>query len=342
MRATVIDAYGPAEVLRVREVPTPEPGADEVLVRLRWAGVNHLEIDVRNGVAGMPVTLPHIPGTEGVGEIAAVGTDVRRWTPGQRVGTCAFRTCGRCRSCRLGHANLCADIRTLGVQLPGSYAQYVVVREDQLVAIPDGLCSRAAIASYKLATAWEALVETLALQAGETLLVTGAGGGVGVSAVLLARELGATVIAASGSRDKHARLLALGATHVVDYRGEDLRARIRALTDGVGVDAVLDVAAGPVLRDAIAGCRPGGRVAVVGAHAGEETPIDMLDLFRRHIAIHGCGRYTARILEAVFARLAGGMSPVPVQQVFDLADAASAHRLIESRNFVGRLLLDCA
>ncbi len=340
MKAVVFERFGAPDVLHLCDVPTPEPAADEVVVALEWAGVNHLELDVRSGIAGMPVDLPHVLGTEGCGTVAAIGSAVGAWRVGDRVGTYAFRTCRRCRNCEQGRQNLCTDIVTLGVQRAGSYAQFVVVRDDQLVAVPDALSLRDATASYKLATCWEALVETTALQAGETVLVIGAGGGVGVCAVMLARALGATVIAATGSFEKNARLRELGAAHVIDYRREDLTAAVRTLTDGFGVDLVFDVAAGPGLRAAIAATRPGGRVAMVGAHAGEETAVDMLDLFRRHIAIHGCGRYTTKILQTIFSRLAAGMPTPPVHQAFALADAASAHRTMEGRAFFGRLLLD--
>ncbi len=341
MNATMFDRFGSAETLVWQETPTPVPGPDEVLIRLEWAAVNHLDIDVRNGQSGMAVSLPHVLGTEGTGTISAVGSMVKEWRIGQRVGTYAFRTCRRCRNCLLGRQNMCLDIVTLGGQRQGAYAEFIVVRDDQLVEVPDTLALRDALASYKLATAWEALVETAALQPNEVLLVTGAGGGVGLSAVMLAHRLGAKVIAATGSDRKNASLLALGASHVVNYRADDLVEVIRELTQGAGVDAVLDVAAGDGLRKAIAATRPGGRVAVVGAHAGETTEIDMLDLFRRHISIHGCGRYTTKILRRVFQELANGMAPVPVHREFALSDASEAHRVMESRDFLGRLLLNC-
>lgn len=337
-----LGAYGPAEMLVAGDVPTPAFGIDEVLVALEWAAVNHLDLDIRNGVSGMAVRLPHIMGTEGTGTVRAVGSAVRGWRVGQRVGTYAFRTCRRCKNCLLGRQNMCLGILTLGGQRPGTYAEYIVVREDQLVAVPDGVSLQSALASYKLATAWEALVMTAALQPREVILVTGAGGGVGVSAVILARHLGATVIAATGSEHKNTRLLELGADHVVNYRTGDLTATVKRLTDGAGVDMVLDVAAGEGLRDAIAATRPGGRIAVVGAHAGERVEIDMLDLFRRHIAIHGCGRYTTAILQTVFHALANGLRPAPIHRIFELGAAPEAHRLMETRDFFGRLLLHCS
>ena len=341
MRAVLFDRFGPAEVLGLRDVATPVPGPDEVLVKLEWAAVNHLDLDVREGISGMAVSLPHIPGTEGTGRVSAVGATVRRWSVGQRVGTYAFRICRQCDNCRADRINMCLDIRTLGGQLPGAYAEYICVREDQLVAVPDLLSLHDAVAAYKLATAWEALKATVQVQPGEVVLVTGAGGGVGSAAVVLALHLGARVVAASGSDEKNARLRALGAAEVLNYRSGALSAAVKRLTAGRGVDVVFDVAAGPGLGDAIAATRPGGRVAVIGAHAGERVEIDMLDLFRRHISIHGCGRYTPAILGAVFEARCAGLPAPPIHQEFALQDAAAAHRLMQQRDFFGRLLLRC-
>ena len=341
MRATIFERHGASRSLVMCDVPTPVPEADQIVLRLGWAAVNHLDLDIRNGISGMTIGLPHILGTEGTGTVSAVGSAVQRLRLGQRVGTYAFRTCRRCKNCLLGRQNMCLDVRTLGGQLPGTYAEYVVVRQDQAVEVPEGLSLQDAIASYKYATAWEALVTTAALQPGEIVLVTGAGGGVGVSAVILARHLGATVIAATGSDAKNRRLLDLGASHVVNYRAANLTKAVQELTRGAGVDLVLDVAAGDGLRDAIAATRPGGRIAVVGAHSGERVEVDMLDLFRRHISIHGCGRYTTDILQSVFQALVNGLPSVPVHGVFELADAGLAHQVMEGRDFLGRLLLYC-
>ncbi len=148
--------------------------------------------------------------------------------------------------------------------------------------------------------------------------------------------------AATGSDEKNERLRQIGATYVLNYRTDALADRVRHLTAGNGVDVVFDVAAGPRLQKAIAATRPGGRVAVVGAHAGERVEIDMLDLFRRHIAIHGCGLYTPAILAAVFDTLCDGLPAAPVHAVYPLAQAAQAHRVLEGRDFFGRLLLRCA
>jgi len=334
--------FGGPEVLEFWEVPDPKPGPHEVVIRLDHAALNHLDLDIRNGVAGMHVAFPHVLGTEGVGVIEAVGAEVQAWEAGHRVGTFAFRICGDCPGCRSDRENMCARVTTLGGQQWGAYAERIRVRDDQLVALPDALSFEDAMASYKLATAWEGLVGTAALKAGESVLVTGAGGGVGSAAVVLARHLGARVIAASGSDEKNERLTAMGADDVINYQAEPLADALARIAGDDGVDAVFDVAAGPHLVTAVRALRWGGRAVVVGAHGGERIEVDMLDLFRRHVAIHGCGRYTRAILASVFEARCTGLSRPPVHAVFPLAEAADAHRVMHSRKFFGRLLLHAA
>lgn len=339
MKAVVMTVFGGPEVLEHTVLADPEPGPHEVVVRLDHAAVNHLDLDIRNGISGMPIVFPHVLGTEGVGVIEAAGDGVSGWRTGQRVGTFAFRTCGDCPGCRAGRENMCARVSTLGGQHWGAYAGKIRVRDDQLVALPDALPFAEAMASYKLATAWEGLVETAGLIEGESVLVTGAGGGVGSAAVLLAKHLGARVIAATGSDEKCARLKDLGADEAFNYNEESLDAAIARLAGEDGLDVVFDVAAGENLIKALQGLRWGGRAVVVGAHAGERVEVDMLDLFRRHVAIHGCGRYTRAILASVFDLRCNGLPPPPVHATYALAEAAEAQRVMEGRKFFGRLLL---
>jgi NADPH:quinone reductase-like Zn-dependent oxidoreductase len=333
------DTFGGPEVLTYRDVAAPEPESGDVLLDIHYIGVNHLDIDVREGASGLPVALPHTLGTEAAGIVAAVGPDTPAFSVGDRVATYAFRSCGSCPSCAAGRPNLCARIGTLGAHDPGTYAGQIALPVARVVKLPDGLSALDAIASYKLATAWEALVETAALQPGETMAVTGAGGSVGSAAVLLGKHLGATVIGIASSDARCAQIAEIGADHTINYRDRDLATALLDVTDGKGVDLVFDVAGGELLVAAIRGLAWGGRVALVGAHAGEVVPVDMVDLFRRHLTIYGCGRYTRPILEAVFAARADGLAAPPVDTIFPLAKAADAHRLMESRGFFGRILL---
>ncbi len=339
MKAVQFDRFGGSEVLDYREVAAPEPGPNEVLIDIACIGVNHLDIDVREGVSGLPVALPHTLGTEAAGVVAAIGASVDGFAVGDPVATYAFRSCGTCNACTAGRPNLCAHIGTLGAHDPGTYAEQIALPVDRVVKLPEGLSPVGAVASYKLATAWEALVDTATLQPGETVAITGAGGSVGSAAVVLAKHLGAKVIGIASSDARCARIAQAGADHTINYHAVDLAEALLALTDGKGVDLVFDVAGGEGLVAAIKGLAWGGRVTLVGAHAGEVVPIDMVDLFRRHLTIYGCGRYTHPILESVLAARAQGLGTPPIHTTLPLAEAAEAHRLMESRAFFGRILL---
>lgn len=339
MKTVQFDTFGGPDVLAYRDVTAPGPRPGEVLLDIHYIGVNHLDIDVREGVSGLPVALPHTLGTEAAGIVAAVGADTSTFSVGDGAATYAFRSCGTCPACAAGRPNLCARIGTLGAHDPGTYAAQIALPAARVVKLPDGLGALDAIASYKLATAWEALVETAALQPGETMVVTGAGGSVGSAAVLLGKHLSATVIGIASSDARCARIAGIGADHTINYRDQDLTSALLDVTHGRGVNLIFDVAGGESLVAAIRGLAWGGRVALVGAHAGEVVPVDMVDLFRRHLTIYGCGRYTRPILEAVFAARAEGLAAPPIDTIFPLAKAADAHRLMESREFFGRILL---
>ena len=339
MKAVQVDAFGGLEVLTYRDLAAPKPAPGEVLVEVHYIGVNHLDVDVREGVSGLPVALPHTLGTEATGIVAAVGPNTHAFMLGDRVATYAFRSCGTCAACAASRPNLCARTGTLGAHDQGTYTEQIPLPIECLIKLPDGLSTLDAVRSYKLATAWEALIETAALQPGETMAVTGAGGSVGSAAVLLGKHLSATVIGIASSDARCARIAENGADHTINYRDQDLTATLLDVTDGKGVDLVFDVAGGETLVAAIQGLAWGGRIALVGAHAGEVVPVDMVDLFRRHLTVYGCGRYTRPILEAVFAARVEGLAAPPIDTVFPLAKAADAHRLMESRRFFGRTLL---
>lgn len=339
MQAIVLRQHGDVDRLRLEEVPTPRPAPDEVLLRLEFAAVNRVDLDIRAGSAGMAIAFPHVPGTEGVGTIVARGDAVALPAIGDRVATQVILSCGSCPACRAGRENLCTTFSVLGAQRWGCYAQYVCVPAHRVVALPSAVHARDAIASNKLVTAWEALVDTVTLRRGETLLVLGASGGVGVAAVMLGKYLGARVIALASTADKRAHLEKLGADITFDSRTPDWPQQLRATCGDRAIHCVFDAVGGSPHTQALALIAPGGRVAVVGAHAGEKVTVDLVDLFRRHIAIHGCGRPTASAAREVYAQLQSGALRAPPFREFDLARAGEAQALMQARAHVGRIVL---
>ena len=340
MKAIVLHEHGGVEALRHETVPTPEPGSGEVVVRVRAAGVNHVDLDVRAGRSGMAGLFPHVPGVDAAGEVAEVGAGVDEWRVGDRVAPHFILQCGDCSNCVVGRENICEAFDVLGATVWGTYAEYVKVGRQHLVRIPDGLSDAEAVSAYvPFATAWEALMEVGQLQAGETVLVNAAGSGVGSAGLQVAALAGARVIATAGSTEKLERAREAGADGTINYREEPIGERVRELTDGRGVDCVLECVGGEVLQQSIDALAPSGRLVSVGAHAGEVVPLDMIALFRKHVSVHGCGRSTRAIGRRVLELAAEGKLRPVIQQRFPLAEAGVAHTLLEQRKVFGRLVL---
>jgi NADPH:quinone reductase-like Zn-dependent oxidoreductase len=341
MQAVVLREYGGFDKLRLEEVPLPEIGAGEILIRNRAVGVNHCDTDVRRGLFGITQRFPHVMGVDAAGEVVAVASDVRGFVQGDRVAPHFLLSCGSCRNCIAGRENMCLRADVLGVTTWGTYAQFVKVRADNVVRLPSALPYLEAVAAQvPFATAWEALIEVGRLTAGETALINAAGSGVGSAGVQIAKLTGARVIATAGSDDKFAAARALGADDVINYESTSVGDAVMRLTDGLGVELALDMVGGERLLDCIAATAQGGRIVSVGAHAGERIEIDMIDLFRKHISLHGCGRSTRAIVAKVLDMVSAGRLRPVIAADFALADAPAAHRLMESRKFFGRIVMD--
>lgn len=340
MKAIVLRAYGGPEELRIADAPDPVAGPGEVVVRLRTTGLNHCDTDVRRGVFGVAQSFPHVMGVDGAGDVETVGPGVTGFRPGDRVMPHFMLSCGVCRNCQRGQDNICLDAGVLGVTTWGTYAERVKVRQNNLVRIPDALSYDDAVASaVPFATAWEGLIVMAGLRAGETVLVNAAGSGIGSAAIQIAKLAGARVIATTGSTAKFAQARALGADEVLDYTTDDVPATVNALTGGLGAEVCFDMVGGERLLDCIGAAAQGGRISSVGAHGGEKIEIDFIELFRKHITLHGCGRSTKAIYADVLGLVAAGKLRPVIHRTFDLADAGEAHAVMESRAFFGRMLL---
>ncbi len=340
MRAVLLREYGGFDRLRLEETETPSVGPGEILIRNRAVGVNHCDTDVRRGLFGVAQTFPHVMGVDAAGEVVAVGEGVAGFAPGDRASPHFMLSCGGCRSCIAGKEHICQQAGVLGVTTWGTYAEFVKVNARNAIRLPEGLSFDDAVAAQiPFATAWEALIEVGRLAAGETVLVNAAGSGVGSAAVQIARLAGARVIATTGADDKFAAARALGADAVLNYQRTRVGDAVAALTGGTGVDLAFDMVGGERLLDCIAAVAPGGRIVSVGAHGGERVEIDMIELFRKHVSLHGCGRSTRAIVLKVLDLVAAGRLRPVIFRSFALGEAGEAHRLMESRNFFGRMVM---
>ena len=341
MKAAVIHDYGDGfDTIKYEDVQTPVPGAGEVLIKVHANAVNHCDTDLRKGLFGVASTMPHVMGVDAAGEVVHVGEGVSRFQTGDRVAPHFMLTCGVCRECIAGKENLCARAEVLGVTVWGGYGEYLKCGQNHVVRIPDSLSWIDAVAGQvPFATAWEALVEVAEIRAGENVLVTAAGGGVGSAAVQIAKLAGARVIAAAGDDGKLERARELGADAVINYRKEHIGEAARALTGGRGVDVCLEMIGGDILVQSVDALAAGARLATIGAHGGERVELDFVEFFRKHITVHGCGRSTkAQVAQVLDLMARGKLKPV-VHKTFGLDEAAEAHELMESRNFFGRMVL---
>jgi NADPH:quinone reductase-like Zn-dependent oxidoreductase len=341
MKAAVIHEYGEGfDTIKYEEVQTPVPGVGEILIKVQANAVNHCDTDLRKGLFGVASQMPHVMGVDAVGEIVHVGDGVTQFKPGDRVAPHFMLTCGVCRDCIDGKENLCAHADVLGVTVWGGYSEYLKCGQHHVVRIPDGLSWVDAVAGQvPFATAWEALVEVAGIRAGENVLVTAAGGGVGSAAVQIAKLAGARVIAAAGDDAKLERARALGADEAINYEKENIGDAARKLTGGRGVDLCLEMIGGRILAESVDALAAGARLATIGAHGGEQVELDFVEFFRKHITVHGCGRSTKAQVERVLDLMAAGKLKPVVHKTFGLDEAAAAHELMESRNFFGRMVL---
>lgn len=340
MKAIVIREHGGVDKLLFEDVPTPEPGSGEVLIRVRAAGVNHFDHDIREGISGITHDLPHVPGIEGVGEIAALGLGVTEVAAGDRVAVNFMQICGRCAMCLSGLDGVCEAGRRMGVTRWGSYAEYLVCDANGVIPLPDALAFETAAASMLcFGTAWHMTVTLGGVKAGSDVLVNAAGSGVGSSAIQVAKLHGARVIASAGSDAKLNQARELGADAVVNYTEQDLKAEVLRLTDQKGADLIIESVGGQVLTQSIDAAATNGTLVTCGAHAGERVELNVIELFRKHMRLQG-SHYASKIEVGRALRLVaeGKLKPV-IHGTFPLSDARAAAELAANRSFFGKMVL---
>lgn len=339
MKAIVLSRVGPAEGLELRDVPRPEPGDDEVRVRVRASAVCGRDLIDRRG--GFPLMkLPTILGHEFAGEVDAVGKGVTRFRPGDRVLNLHRPYCAECPPCLRGEPLFCERaFQSFGHTVDGAYAEEVVAHHRALVPLPAGIGFEAA--STLMCTAGVALrgLRTIGrLSLGETVLVTGASGGVGVHAMQVAKAMGARVVATTTSEDKVERLRALGADHVVVSPKGDFQDEVRRATDG-GADLALELTGAATFVAAVKSLRRGGRMVVIGNIETRKVELNPGALILFGLSLAGSYGCSVRDLEDVLALVARGALRPVVDRVLPLAEAARAHGLLEGRGVVGRIVL---
>jgi NADPH:quinone reductase-like Zn-dependent oxidoreductase len=340
MKAVRFHDFGGEKVLVYEDVELPKIGPGEILIRLNAAALNHLDIFVRKGDRERKIPLPHIPGSDGAGVVVEVGSNVLGLTAGDRVLLYPGISCGECSYCSSGRENLCRHYRVLGTLEDGTYAEYVKVPARCAVPIPR-LMNFNEAAAFPLVslTAWHMLVTVARLQKGETVLVHGAGSGVGSAAIQVAKAFGVKVIATAGSDKKLEKAKALGADELINYQREDFAAKVRDLTEKRGVDVVFEHIGGEVFEKSLTVLAKGGRLVTCGATTNYSVQTDLRYIYFKHISVLGSIMGTrAELVEALALSEQGKLHAV-IDSSFPLSQAAEAQRKLESRDVFGKIVL---
>ena len=338
MKVAWFHKFGGPEVLVHEEAPKPTPKPGEALVRVRAVGINHVDLDHRAGTSRIPLTFPHILGREFAGELAGNAGDFKE---GDRVWVTCRIPCRRCELCLAGRDNLCVKEGYFGLDIPGGYAEYVAVPIANLNALPSNVrFEDAAAAQIAFGTAWHVLINRGSLQAGQTVLIQAAGSGIGSAAVQVAKLAGAAMIIATASSEKKlAQAKALGASHLINYSGGKFADQVMAITGGRGVDVVMEHIGGAVFSESLKCLARGAIIVTVGAHAGEVVPFDIIPFFRRELRLAGSKNASVLELRKVMGLVADGKLKPVIHKALPLAQAAEGHRVVDSRDFFGKVVL---
>jgi acryloyl-coenzyme A reductase len=343
MRAVVIERIGAPTNLRVADVAARDPGPREIRIAVRACGVCFHDVVVRNGTFRRGVEMPVILGHEVAGTVERLGAEVRGLRAGDLVATTIHsHVCGHCRDCRGAHETSCPERIFLGdAGLNGGYAELVCVDADAALKVPSGISpEEAAIVACTIGTELNAVRDVAAVRLGERVLVTGAGGGLGLPGVQLSRLAGAFTIAVTTTAAKAARIREAGADDViVVQRGEDFSRQVRHLTDGRGVDAVIDNVGSPVFEAVRRSTADGGRIVLVGQLTGEFLTVNPAQLFLRNISILSAKGVSRSQLADALDLVARRRIKPAIDRVYPLEGAVEAHRLVEAGQTTGRHVL---
>ena len=343
MKAVYIEAHGGPEVLTYGDLPEPELAPQQVKVRVRASALNRLDTYVRAGQRGMRRSFPppHVPGGDSAGDVVEAGPDVTGLKAGDRVVINPRQSCGQCAPCLAGDDDLCPRTTFMGSNIPGSYAEYVVVPAANAHTIGDHVAyEQAAAAPTTFLPTWNMLVRKAQLRPWETALVLSASAGVGTAAIQVAkRVVGARVIATTSTEAKAELARNLGADEVVNYNDEDVTARVKELTGGRGVDVVVDHVGAEFFDRAFNSMAPGGRYGICGVTAGFRAELNMGALFTRQQQVFGVFMGSKEDMRQIVEMLDRGVISPTVDRVFPLAEAAQAHQAMEDRGFFGKLVL---
>ena len=324
MKAVRIHEDGGPEVLRYEDVEDPAPGPGEVLVRLRAASLNHLDLWIRQGLPSVPK--PRILGADGAGVVAALGEGADTFSEGDRV---------------VLNPGLDDGARILGEHMDGTHAELVAVPAEYVHPIPEGLSfEEAAAFPLVFETAYRMLVTKAKLEAGEWVLLWGIGSGVASAAFVIAKALGARTLVTSSRAEKLARAAELGADATVNHVEDDVAAAVKEATGGRGVDVVIEHVGEATWKTSLQSAAPNARVVVCGATSGPNPPAQLHRIWWKQLAVYGSTMGTREDFEGAYELVARGAARPIVDCVFPLEHAARAHEYLEEGRQFGKVVLE--
>lgn len=340
MKAVRFHQHGGVDKLVLEDAADPTPGGGEIIVRVKACALNYLDIWERQGIPGVRFPFPHISGSDVAGIIESVGPGVDHLRPGEKTLVNPGLSCMTCEYCFQGKDNFCRRYSVLGYFTDGGYAELVKVPAVNALPHPEGLdFTQAAAIPLVFMTAWHMLVERCRIEAGETVLVLGAGSGVGSAAIQIAKLFHSRVIATVGSEAKLEKARALGADFVIDHSRQKIRDEVRKITAKRGADIVFEHVGAATWQESTASLAHHGRLVTCGATTGYDVRVDLRSLFARQITMLGSYMGSKHELLTVLKLVREGLLRPVVSDVLPLAEAAQAQTLMENRSHFGKVVL---
>jgi NADPH:quinone reductase-like Zn-dependent oxidoreductase len=340
MKALAFYEHGGIEKLQIVDLPKPTIGADDVLINVKASALNRLDLFVREGLPGLKLQMPHIPGSDGAGIIAEIGANVRNLKVGQRVTINPGLPCGACEFCLAGEQSLCGDFKILGEHCAGTAADFVCVPAVNVLPIPDVFpFEQAAAVPLVFLTAWRALMSRAQVRAGEDVLILGAGGGASTAAIQIAEKAGARVFVTSSSDEKLQKAKQIGADVLINYLTQEWDKEVYKLTNKRGVDVVFESVGAATWLKAIRALRRGGRLVTIGATTGPNPQEEIRQIFWKQVDILGSTMSNQREFREVMKLvLRGELKPV-IDVVLPLERAQDAHARLAKGEQFGKIVL---
>jgi NADPH:quinone reductase-like Zn-dependent oxidoreductase len=340
MKAVVITENGELDKVKLADIANPRPAAGEVLIRVKSAALNHLDIWVRKGRRGVTLSMPHVLGSDGAGVVSEIGAGVEGIAVGDEVLINPGLSCNKCEFCRRGEQSECISFSIVGMGRHGTFAEYVAVPAGNVYRKPAHLSlDEAAALPLAYVTAWRMLMTRAELKPGQTLLIHGIGGGAALAALQLAKLAGAAVIVTSSSDEKLKRAEQLGADHRINYKTSDVASAVRDITGGRGVDVVFETVGAVTWPVDFACVRRGGKIVICGVTGGPKAETNLQALYWNQVAIMGSTMGSNDDFRGMLSAVTAAKLKPVVDSVFPLVKGREAMAKMETGQQFGKIVL---